>query len=102
MRTTLIYDENDENIIENLLDYQKNNKKNGEKLEQILIIFDDFITNEELNQRRGIFTKLWSMERNFGISLLISSQEYMQILAPLRKMSDNFIIYTIIHKRKNK
>ena len=35
------------------------------------------------------------MPRNFGISLLISSQEYMLIPAPLRKMSYNFIIYKI-------
>ena len=91
-----IYDELGNNVVEAIMDYQQEAKRQDhENMENILLIFDDFITDSALNQRRGIFTKLWSMARNFSISLIITSQEYMLIPAPLRKMSDNFIIYKI-------
>ena len=91
-----LYDSRGNDILESILEYQREQKKEDYKnLDHLLIIFDDFISNDALNQRRGIFTKLWSMARNFNISLIITSQEYMLVPAPLRKMSDYFIVFKI-------
>ncbi len=77
---------------------QKSIKKNSpNELQHILLIFDDFITNSELNKRRGIFTKLFSSARHYNISIIISSQSYNLIPKPIRKLT----FYNIFFKLPN-
>lgn len=82
-----LYDEDGVNVLEQILDYQKKLKKNDpSKLEDTLIIFDDFITSEELNKRRSIIAKAYSSARHFQCSLIFCSQSYTMMPKPLRKM----------------
>ena len=90
------YDKFGHCILSQILQHQKEEKTEDYKnLKHVLIIFYDYIKNNALNERRCIFSTLWSMARNFNISLIISSQEFKLIPAPLRKMSDYYIIYKI-------
>ena len=81
-----IYDENDENLIEKLLDYQKSKKENGNPLKNNLILMDDFITDNSFNKRRSIFDKLYSMSRHFNISVITTSQSYTLMPSSIRRL----------------
>ena len=90
------YDEDDNDVLENIMNYQKKLKREDPKnLDHVLIIFDDFITNNELNKRRSSIAKLYSSARHYNISLIFTSQSYTMLPKPLRKMSFYNIFYTI-------
>lgn len=71
-----LYDKDDENILEQILKYQKETKRTNRDLENLLIIFDDFVTNQELNKGRSGITKLYTSARHFQISVIFCSQSY--------------------------
>lgn len=85
---TSLYDDNGINVLDQVLDYQKKTKKNDpDNLEDLLIVFDDFISDKELNKRRSAITKAYSSARHFQCSLIFCSQSYTMLPKPLRKMS---------------
>lgn len=106
-----LYDAQGENIVQKLLNFQKERKEQirylKEKgmriehpLEHYLVIFDDFITSKDLNARRGIFTKLFSQARHYQISIILTSQEYMLLPAPVRKLSQYNIFYKVFKENE--
>lgn len=104
-RKTKIFDcitnpETKENRVEKLLAYQKSRKAAKLPLDHYLIIFDDFISAKELNSRRGIFTKIFSQARNYNVSVLLTSQEYKLIPAPVRKMSQYNLFYKVFNAKE--
>jgi hypothetical protein len=86
------------NRIDAIMDTQKQRKEAKLPLNHVLFIFDDFISHPEFNTRRGNFTKIYSMARNFNISVIISSQEYKLIPAPVRKMAMYNLFYNVYMK----
>jgi len=95
---TDIEDENGENRIEKLLEFQKEMKKKHGKCENILLVFDDFISNADLNKRRGSILKLFTFARHFNISIILTSQQYTLIPASIRRLA----LYNIFYKINNK
>jgi len=85
-------------IIQTLMDAQKQTKEQGKKPKQILIILDDFINHPSLQKRVGFLTKLFSMGRNFNISVILSSQSWMLIPSTTRRMA----LYSMVWKLTNK
>ena len=63
-------DENGNDIIESVINFQKQSKENGEPLKNVLILFDDWITDTSFNNKRGVYDKLYSMARHFNISVI--------------------------------
>jgi hypothetical protein len=82
-----IYDENGKDIIKELIKYQQQLRKYGEKLEPILIIFEDFIDNNIFNKKRSSILSLFTRGRHSNISVLILSQRYKLIPASIRDLS---------------
>jgi len=95
---TDIENETGENRIEKILEFQNEMKQKHGKCEQILLVFDDFISNAEFNKRRGIFTKLFSMARHFNVSIILTSQQFTLIPATIRRLA----LYNIFYKINNK
>ena len=88
------YDRYGNNVIEELLQFQKKQKEEDpDNLENILLIFDDVISSKEFENRRSIFTKLFSMGRHFQITIFLSSQVYNMIPKSIRKMAYYNIIF---------
>src|SRR5690348_10382033 len=96
-----LFDENGENIIENVMKKQKE-RLNGKKKSNILVILDDFINDDVFNKKRSILTKLLSMGRHFDISIIIISQSWNLIPSSLRRMSGYDIIYKILNDDEKK
>jgi hypothetical protein len=84
-------------IITELMKVQSKVKADNEKPQQILLIFDDYITDNSFNSRRSVFTKLFSMGRHYNLSTIVTSQEYLTIPSQIRRMS----LYNICYKIYN-
>lgn len=97
----MIFDEiinkNGMNRIEEILKIQKTRKENKLPLGHILLVFDDFITNSQLNKRRGIFTKIFSQARHYNVSIILTSQSYTLIPSPVRRLA----MYCMVFKTGN-
>ena len=88
--------------IENVIDFQKNRKSSGEPLDNILIIFDDFIVDSTFNKKRSIFDTLFAMARHYNISVVITSQNYTLIPASIRSMAWNIILFKLSNRENKK
>lgn len=100
-----IFDKYGDNIIKKLIKHQEiikdNDKVNGTKnLQDILLIFDDFITDSEFERRRGIFQELFSGARHARISIILTSQSYTLIPSTLRRMSWYNIFFKISNRKE--
>lgn len=95
-----MYSPDGENRISILMEIQKAIKSSGGKPPQLLLIFDDMISDAELNKRRGIFTELFSMGRHYNMSIILTSQSYTLIPAVIRRMALYSIIYPIYNKKE--
>jgi len=82
-----------EEVIKELMDEQKNmiNKKGKRLSNQILVIFDDIITNKSL--KSSIVKDLLFTGRHYLISIMISSQSYKEISRPLRMQATNIFLF---------
>jgi len=74
------------NIIKELMDFQVERKKLG-KMEPVLILLDDYITNSVFNSRRSPIVDLFTKGRHFGISIIVTSQAFNLIPLAIRKLS---------------
>ena len=95
-----LYDDDGENIVEILLNFQKSMLESKQKPPHLLLIFDDFITNNVFEKRRGIMQKLFSSARHYNISIIVTSQTYTLIPASIRRMSLYTMIYRIYNKKE--
>jgi hypothetical protein len=97
-----LYDDNGENIIEKMINYQNQLKEMGEKPDHLCIFLDDWILDNSFDKKRNIYEKLFSMGRHCLISTLITSQQYSLIPSNLRRMSWFDIIYKISNQNEKK
>jgi len=88
--------------IRRTLEFQKQQKLEGKKLKHILMYFEDFISNGEMNKRRSAFTELFSTARHYKISVLITGKSFSLIPSSLRRMAWNFLIFKITNTREKK
>jgi len=88
-----LLNENGNNIIEIILKHQHKmlNQYSRKKLKHIVLLFDDFILDRDIQKRVSIFTKLFSQARHYNISVIITSQQFTLIPANLRRM----VMYSI-------
>ena len=89
-----LYKKSGENRMEELVKYQQTFKKKGEKMKNVLVIFDDFITDNSFN-KRSIYDKLYSQARHSNISVIITSQQYTLLPSNLRRLSWYNLIFLI-------
>jgi hypothetical protein len=82
-------------VIDTIMDFQKTSEESGEKLKNVLLIFDDFISDKSLNSKRNIYDKLFSMARHYNISVIITTQQYTLLPSNIRRLSWYNIIYKI-------
>jgi ABC-type dipeptide/oligopeptide/nickel transport system ATPase subunit len=89
-------------IIDTIMEYQKQCKENGDKLKNVLLIFDDFISDKSLNSKRNIYDKLFSMARHYNISVIITTQQYTLLPSNIRRLAWYNIIYKISNTSERK
>lgn len=77
----------DDETIDFILDFQKENKKS-----KTLIIFDDFIESERTLRAVPKVLKLATSGRNFNVSILVSSQTVAQVPTGIRKNAEYLFI----------
>lgn len=92
-----VTDQGEINIIHELMELQKSL---GGKAKDILVIFDDYITNSDLNRRRGTLVELFSMARHYQISVIITGQMVTLIPASLRRMAHNSFVFKISNTKE--
>ena len=98
---TNIFNEND-NVIERTMAFQKSQKEQGKKLKNILVILDDWITDKSLNTRRNIYDKLFSMGRHANISVIITTQQYTLLPATIRRLAWYCCLFKISNTAERK
>jgi hypothetical protein len=81
--------------LEKILEHQKKVRESGKKPEHLLLIFDDFITSNIMNKRRGTMTKLYAMARHYCISVITTSQNYILIPKQIRELSQYIVAFKI-------
>src|SRR5690349_7500308 len=68
-----LIDPEDGAILDKLMNFQKNMKENGDKPKNVLILFDDWISDSSFNKKRNIYDKLFSMGRHYQLSIIVTS-----------------------------
>ena len=97
-----IENEKNENLIMKLINYQKEQKKSGNKLKQYLLLFDDFILSDSFNKKRGIYDLLYSQARHYSISVITTSQQVTLLPSSIRRMSWYDICFKISNTSEKK
>jgi len=95
-----LFDSNGKNRIEKIMEYQKMRKDSGEKLENIIILLDDFITDRSITKKGSIYEDLFSFGRHFNITTMLTAQSFVQVPAVLRRLSFNDIIYKMSNRKE--
>ncbi len=88
------------NRIEAILKLQEDREKNDLPVKNMLLIFDDFITSDETNKRKGSLTKLFSMARHFSVSMVFTSQSWTLIPPPVRRMATDVIVFATANMKE--
>ncbi len=97
-----IYSPNGSNRVEQILKKQEMREESDLPVKNVLLIFDDFISNSELNKRRGSLTKLFSMARHFQVSMVFTSQSWTLIPSPVRRMATDVIAFSTSNNKELK
>ena len=97
-----VYNENGENVIQNLINYQQELKGEGKKLKPYCVILEDFITDKSLNQKRNVYETLFSAGRHSNITTIITSQQYTAIPASIRRMAWCDLVFKISNQSERK
>jgi hypothetical protein len=99
---TDIYDDKGNNVIRKLLDHQRARKEAGLKMKHYCIIADDLITNASFMKKNSIWNELFSQARHYYISVIVSTQSWKLLPAPVRRMSMYQIIFRITNANERK
>ena len=99
---TDILNENGENVLERLINYQTEQKENGEKLKGYLVYLDDWISDSSWNKKRGLYDKLYSMGRHLNISIITTAQQYTMAPASIRRLALYIMCFKISNSREKK
>lgn len=80
--------------IKSIMTQQKEiiNKVGISKSPRILLIFDDVITDKNVNNNQSIFVSLFTMGRHLNFSIFLLSQSYMKIPKTIRLNLTNLFI----------
>lgn len=97
-----LIDETDGDVLDKLLKFQKGMKENGDKPKNVLIIFDDFITDSSFGKRRTIYDKLYSQGRHYQLSIICTSQQYTLLPSTIRRLGWYNIIFKISNNVEKK
>lgn len=83
-----IYDSlTDEFGNDQLLNYQKEQKKKGIKLRQIMIILDDYADSDVFNKRNSSVASIFYRGRHAGSSVICTIQYYRRLPKDIRSLS---------------
>jgi len=88
--------------IRKILDFQKKAKEKGDPLKHVLILFDDFICDNSLNKKRGIYEELFSTARHYNISIIITSQQYTLLPSSIRRLSWHDCLFAMSNSAERK
>jgi len=97
-----IYNDNGENIIDKLINYQKGRKAQKLKLQPYLILLEDMISDNSLNKKRTPYDTLFSLGRHLNITTIITSQSYTAIPSSLRRMCWTFFLFKMSNVAEKK
>lgn len=97
-----LYNDKGESIIDKIIEFQRERKEKGKKLEHLLILFDDFITDQSFQKKNSIYTKLYSMARHFNISVITTAQQITQMPSTIRRLSWYDCVFKISNNAEKK
>ena len=99
----IYYDDEDVELrIKKILTAQRENKETFGHCPHVVILFDDFVTDQLLNKRRSPIYKLYTYGRHLNISTLMSSQSWTLIPSNLRRLAWYDIIFDISNRKEKK
>ena len=84
MRYTSFYDKYGNNILEAILEHQKELYENNEEVPHILIYIDDFY-DPLLDEKYGIFNELYTAGRHYNVSIIQVSHRWKTFIKPPNK-----------------
>ncbi len=90
-----LIDSNGNDIIRDIIKFQQEEKELGHKLEDVLLVFDDFITEKQLQKKNNVFDLLFAMGRHPRVSVLITAQNYTKMPSGLRRMAMYHILFKL-------
>ena len=88
-----LFDEFGNNRIEQLMTFQKEQRKKKIKLRPVYIILDDFIDNQVFNSRRSCVASLFKRGRHCNISVILTSQYFKDIPRNIRQLAHYRFIF---------
>ena len=82
--------------IQSIMDQQKEiiEKDGIHRSPRILLIFDDCITDKQVNNNQGTFIQIFTMGRHLNFSVWITAQSYMKIPKTCRLQLTNLFIFS--------
>ena len=95
-------DSEDGDVLGKLMTFQKGLKENGDKPKNVLVIFDDWISDSSFNKKRNIYDKLFSMGRHYNLSIICTSQQFTLLPSTLRRLAWYNIIFKISNNVEKK
>lgn len=98
----IILNDDETDVIEKLLEYQRKRKEENKPIEQYLILFDDYISSKTFDKKNTIYGKLFSMARHFNISIMVTAQSYLQLPAVLRRLAWYIQVFDISNTAERK
>jgi Cdc6-like AAA superfamily ATPase len=97
-----LFDSDGNDIICDILRFQNERKESGGKLQNVLIILDDFVLDNSFHSKRGIYEKLYSMGRHANISIITTSQQYTLLPASIRRLAWYIMIFKISNQNEKR
>lgn len=97
-----VINDDGENIIQVVLDFQKAQKEAGEELKPVCIILDDWVTDSSLRKKGSVYELLFSAGRHYNVTTLITTQQYTMLPSVIRRLSWNDIVYGMSNKAEKK
>lgn len=88
-----LLDDNGQDRIHKIMNFQKARKEAGLPLEPVLIIFDDFCDDKSFNKRQSSMATIFQRGRHNSISIIVASQNYNQIPLTIRKLAQNVCLF---------
>src|SRR5690349_17918781 len=88
-----LFDEFGNNRIEQIMTFQKEQRKKKIKLRPVYIILDDFIDNQVFNSRRSCVASLFKRGRHCNISVILTSQYFKDIPRNIRQLAHYRFIF---------
>lgn len=79
--------------IQEIIDFQTLQKKNGNKIKNILIILDDYVNDKIMNKPRSSLTTCYSQGRHANITIITGTQKYTKLPTIVRSETDYTMLF---------